>query len=73
MATIQVEKLTVSEKIQFMETLWDSLCAQPENIAAPAWHGEILLEREESIKNQTDAFVDWETAKQAIRKQLYEN
>ncbi|MGD0960149.1 MAG: addiction module protein [Methylomonas sp.] len=53
-----------------MESLWDSLCAQSENIAAPAWRGEVLREREDTITNQADGFVDWEEAKQAIRKQV---
>ena len=46
MTTIQIEELTVTEKIQFMEALWDSLCAQPENVAPPAWHSEVLQDRE---------------------------
>jgi len=70
MTIIQIEQLTVTEKIQFMESLWDSLCAQSENVAAPAWHGEVLQEREEALQNQTDSFVDWDIAKQAIRKQV---
>lgn len=70
MAIIRIDNLTVTEKIQFMELLWDSLSIHSENIASPAWHGEVLQEREEALKNQADSFVDWEEAKQAIRKQL---
>ena len=70
METIQIEQLTVHEKIQFMESLWDSLCAKSEDVASPTWHGEVLQDREEAVKNQVDSFVDWDEAKQAIRKQV---
>jgi putative addiction module component (TIGR02574 family) len=70
MAVIQIEQLTVTEKIQFMESLWDSLCAHPEDVSSPAWHGEALQEREVSVQSQTDDFMDWEEVKQVIRKQL---
>ncbi len=33
--TLPLEKMTV-EKIQAMDSLWDSLCAQADNIATPA-------------------------------------
>ena len=70
MEPIQIEQLTVTEKIQFMESLWESLCAQTENIVSPAWHDQVLQEREAALQNQADGFVDWEAAKQAIRKQV---
>lgn len=70
MATIQIEKLTVAEKIQVMESLWDSLCEHAENISSPSWHSEVLQQREEMLDNQTDAFIDWEDAKKDTRNQL---
>ena len=41
----KLNELTVSEKLQMMESLWDSLCQQPTNIPSPVWHGEILVQR----------------------------
>jgi putative addiction module component (TIGR02574 family) len=70
MTTIQIEKLTVAEKIQMMEFLWDSLCAQPENIQSPTWHSEVLNDREEGLGKGSDDFVDWELAKKHIRNEL---
>ncbi|MGH8475366.1 MAG: addiction module protein [Methylococcales bacterium] len=67
---IQIEKLTAAEKIQMMESLWDSLCAQPENIQSPAWHSEVLKDREEALGNGSDSFMDWDVAKKHIRNEL---
>ena len=70
MQPIQIEQLTVTEKIQFMESLWDGLYTQSENIVSLAWHDQVLQEREATLQNQTDGFVDWQAAKQTIRKQV---
>lgn len=70
MATIQIERLTVAEKIQMMESLWDSLCAQPENIQSPDWHSDVLKDREDRLANGSDSFVNWDVAKKHIRDEL---
>ncbi len=70
MTAIQIENLTVAEKIQVMESLWDSLCAHADNIDSPAWHAEVLQQREEMLDNGTDAFIDWNDAKKDIRNRL---
>ena len=70
MSIIQIEQLTVSEKIQFMESLWDSLCKDSKNITTPVWHGAVLDDRVSALSNQTDQFVDWEEAKLLIRQKV---
>jgi Putative addiction module component len=68
--TIPLEKMSVEEKIQTMETIWDDLCARAANMASPPWHGEVLAEREAAIKRGEDTFEDWETAKRNIKKEI---
>jgi len=70
MTVIQIEKLSVTEKIQVMESLWDSLCTHADNINSPAWHSEVLQQREEMLENGTDTFIDWNDVKKDIRNQL---
>lgn len=68
MPGIEIEKLTTTEKIQIMETLWDSLCAEKNNIHSPVWHLELLEQREITLNEGADAFVDWREAKRDILK-----
>lgn len=70
MTVIEIEKLSVTEKIQVMESLWDSLCTNADNINSPAWHSEVLQQREEMLNDGTDTFIDWNDAKKDIRNQL---
>jgi putative addiction module component len=65
-----VEEMSVTEKIQLMESLWNELCHNADNIQSPAWHEAVLAERAESLQKGEDAFQDWESAKSDIRKQL---
>ena len=67
MVSIALDQLSTEEKLAMMESLWDSLCAKTDSIVSPSWHGDILAEREEAIRNGSDGFEDWETAKAALR------
>ena len=68
--TKPLEEMSVAEKIQMMESLWDDLCQKPDDIESPAWHQAILAQREESLGTGEDAFEDWDSAKRNIRKQV---
>jgi len=68
--TKPLEEMSMTEKIQMMESLWDNLCQKPDGIEFPAWHHDILAQREESLGTGEDAFEDWDSAKRNIRKQV---
>ena len=65
-----LEQMSVTEKIQMMESLWNDLCQKPDGIESPAWHQAMLTQREESLGAGEDAFEDWDSAKRNIRKQV---
>jgi len=64
--SLPLTKMTVEEKIQAMESLWEDLCKSPSSITSPAWHENVLKEREESDVQ----YIDWETAKGQLKKDL---
>lgn len=65
---LPLEKMSIEEKLQAMESLWENLSSQAERYQSPSWHGEILAEREAAIENGEDSFEDWEKAQVTIRK-----
>ena len=67
---ISINKMTTEEKIRTMEDLWDDLCHHAAEIPSPAWHNDVLSQREESISKGNETFTDWEKAKKSIRKKL---
>lgn len=69
-AHLPLSEMTVEEKLQAMESLWEDLCSRAEGLPAPSWHGEILAEREAILTSGGETAEDWETAKKAIRETL---
>ena len=50
----KLNELTVSEKLQMMESF--------------VWHGEILVQRENALRQGSNHFSAWDTAKANLRK-----
>ncbi len=69
-AALSVEKMTIEEKIQTMETIWDDLCEKADNILSPPWHEKVLNDRENGIIHGEDVFIDWNNAKKKIEKSI---
>jgi hypothetical protein len=62
--------MSMEEKLQAMEMLWDDLCQNIPESLSPQWHGEVLKEREERIKKEKGNFRDWNEAKARIKGSL---
>lgn len=53
-----------------MESIWDDLCKNADSVPSPSWHKDVLDERAEGINRGDLKFVDWDTAKKNIRKEI---
>jgi hypothetical protein len=67
--SLPLSQMTVEEKLQLMEVIWEDLSRNPENIPLPAWHGEVLAERERLIAEGKAKFLPLDE----FRKNLMEN
>ena len=65
-APLQLDQMSLDEKLRAMEALWDDLCRHEESIPVPQWHKDLLDERERMIQEGKARFSDWETAKKRI-------
>jgi len=65
--------MTLEEKLQAMEALWDDLSRDPDTLESPAWHEDVLRERDEQVAAGEAEFVDWEEAKADIRSRAHED
>ncbi len=70
---LSVENMSIEEKIQTMETIWNDLCKNADSISSPTWHETVLNERESGIINGEEVFIDWATAKKNIDKSIFKN
>ena len=63
MTTADISKMSVIERLQTMEALWDSLTHESTEIKSPAWHSDVLSERKEKIKNGSATFISLDELK----------
>jgi hypothetical protein len=63
---LQLDQMTLEEKLHTMEALWDDLCRREEAVPVPRWQKDLLDERERLVEQGKARFVDWETAKKRI-------
>lgn len=71
--SLPLSEMTLEEKLQAMEALWDDLSRDPETLESPAWHEDVLRERDEQVAAGEAEFVDWEEAKADIRSRAHED
>ncbi len=67
---IELDRMTLPEKLELMETLWEHLTRRPDQLASPAWHKEVLEECTRKAESGEEKFVDWDAAKQDIRNRI---
>jgi putative addiction module component (TIGR02574 family) len=63
MNTIDTKKMSMIERLQAMEVLWDSLLDEESEIESPEWHQGILEERKKKIENGKAEFISIEELK----------
>ena len=66
---LPLKEMSIHDKVQTMEALWESLSADPAAVESPEWHQDELRVRESQIESGDAKFVDWEKSKTNIRRQ----
>jgi len=67
--SIEIEKLSTSEKIELMEKLWADISSSAD-YTLPAWHVEELTRRKKLAEKGKIDYSDWDKAKEEIRKEV---
>ena len=63
MTRTEIKKMSIIERLQAMEELWDSLCHEESEIESPEWHKDILESRRKKIKEGKAEFISLEDLK----------
>jgi putative addiction module component (TIGR02574 family) len=64
------DELSVDERIDFVQSLWDRIAATPEQVPVPDWHRRIIRERLESYRTNPDAGRPWADVRTEIASKL---
>jgi len=67
--SLAIDEMTLEQKLQAMEDLWDDLCRHEEALPVHQWQRDTLDEREAAIAQGESRFLDWEEAKERIARE----
>ena len=65
-ADISIDGLSAQQKISLMERIWSDLSQRPEELPTPAWHGDILERRRQSVLSGETDFENWDDVKKRL-------
>lgn len=64
------DDLSVDERIDFVQSLWDRIAATPEQVPVPEWHRRIIRERMEAYQANPAAGRLWTDVRTDIERKL---
>lgn len=65
---IDIERMSIAERIQLVEDLWDSIVAHPETLPVTATQQQALDRRLEKYRQNPEAGSSWQAVKARILK-----
>jgi len=66
-ATTSIFDLSLSEKLQLVEDLWDGLAATPEAVPVHDWQREELVRRKANLLKNPASGLAWKEVKRRVR------
>lgn len=69
-AKVDLQQMTIPDKLRLMEALWQDLSRSDADVDSPAWHDDVLAERDRLVESGEETFLDWEAAKRKLREEL---
>ena len=66
--TLPLDTMTISDKLQMMETIWNNLIQVSQAMPSPAWHRDVLAARMERVNKGESTYSDWSDVKDRIHK-----
>jgi len=56
----QISRMSVAERFQAMEQLWEALCRDAPDMSSPEWHGDVLADRKARAQRGEAKFLTLE-------------
>ncbi len=65
--TAQIERMSVAERLQVMEQLWEALCRDAGEMASPEWHRDVLADRKARAQRGEAKFLTLDQLRARLR------
>ena len=67
MESSQINRMSVAERPQAMEQLWDALRQEVQEIPSPSWHGDVLADRKARAQRGEAKFLTLDQVRARLR------
>ena len=67
---LPLAKLTLAQKLDLIETLWDDISKDQKALESPRWHEDVLRDRQKALEAGKASVRDWDEAKKRIRRNV---
>ena len=64
------DDLSVDDQIEYVQSLWERISADPSRVPVPDWHREILDKRLREYNAKPNAGDSWEQVREEIERKL---
>lgn len=64
------DELSVDEKIDYLQSLWDRIAATPETVPVPEWHRQVLDQRLKALEANPESGDSWDVVQERLRQKL---
>ena len=64
---VQIGRMSMAERLQAMEQLWDAVCRDAEEMPSPNWHADVLADRKARAERGEAQFLTLEQLKARLR------
>jgi putative addiction module component (TIGR02574 family) len=62
-----IASMTVAERLELAELIWESMSDRPDQIPLPDWHKSIIEDRLAAYEKDPSAVMTWEQIESGIR------
>ena len=66
------DDLSVGEKIDYLQSLWDRVSVDAEKVPVPDWHLKIIRDRAAELEANPESTIPWDQARKDIVRRLSE-
>ena len=63
-----LDQMTVAQKVQLLEAVWDNLCRETGDVRSPEWYLAVLEERTRRLETGQARVTSWADAKARLLK-----
>ena len=65
--TEQIRRMSMAERLQALEQLWDAVCREDSPPPSPAWHDQVLRDRQARAQSGEARFLTLDELKARLR------